>query len=122
PRGVAEVPTPAGADIAGVQWMKVATPDVGAMLIAIARPSGGGPFPALLILRGTHGCGGEYVRLAQAMARNGIVGVAACWFAPGSGEGMRFITPIPCAGAPGMTGPSPTGAPRSGGALVQAGA
>jgi dienelactone hydrolase len=120
PPVVTEVPAPAGADIAGVQWMKVATPDVGAMLIAIARPSGVGPFPALLILHGTHGFGREYVRLAQAMARNGIVGVAACWFAPGSGEGMRFITPIPCAGAPAMTAPSSPAAHGRVDALLQA--
>ena len=117
---VTEVPAPAGADIAGVQWMKVATPDVGAMLMAIARPSGAGPFPALLILHGTHGFGREYVRLAQAMARNGIIGVAACWFGPGSGEGKRFITPIPCAGAPAMTAPSSPAAHGRVEALLQA--
>jgi dienelactone hydrolase len=120
PPVVTEVPPPAGADIAGVQWMKVATPDVGAMLIAVARPSGAGPFPALLILHGTHGFAQEYVRLAQAMARNGIVGVAACWFGPGSGVGMRFITPIPCAGAPAMTAPSSPAAHGRVDALVQA--
>jgi len=120
PPVVTEVPAPAGADIPGVTWMKVATPDVGAMLIAVTRPSGVGPFPALLILHGTHGFGREYVRLAQAMARNGIVGIAACWFGPGSGEGMRFITPIPCTGAPAMTAPSSAAAHGRVDALLQA--
>jgi len=103
---VTELAPPAGADIDGVQWLKVATSDEGSMLIAVARPADSGPFPAVLILHGTHGFGREYVRLAQSMARNGIVGVAACWFGPGSGAGMRFITPVPCAGAPAMTAPS----------------
>lgn len=120
PPVVTEVPAPAGADVAGVTWMKVATPDVGSMLIAVTRPSGVGPFPALLILHGTHGFGQEYVRLAQAMARNGIVGVAACWFGPGTGAGMRFITPIPCAGAPAMTAPSSPAAHGRVDALLQA--
>jgi len=120
PPVVTEVHAPAGADIDGVTWMKVATPDVGSMLIAVARPSSAGPFPALLILHGTHGFGQQYVRLAQAMARNGIVGVAACWFGPGSGEGMRFITAIPCAGAPAMTAPSSPAAHARVDALLQA--
>lgn len=118
--GVTEVASPADPDFDGVQWMKVATPDEGAMLIAVARPSGDGPFPALLILHGTHGFGREYVRLAQALARNGIVGIAACWFGPGSGAGMRFITPIPCAGAPAMTAPSSPAAHARVEALMQA--
>jgi dienelactone hydrolase len=117
---VTEVASPAGADFDGVQWMKVATPDEGAMLIAVARPSGNGPFPALLILHGTHGFGREYVRLAQALARNGIVGIAACWFGPGTGAGMRFITPVPCAGAPAMTAPSSPAARARVEALMQA--
>src|SRR4029450_4453816 len=58
--GLAQQRAPGGADIDGVQWLKVATSDEGSMLIAVARPADSGPFPAVLILHGTHGFGREY--------------------------------------------------------------
>jgi hypothetical protein len=46
---------PAGTETLKVQWFRVVVPDRGAMLAAVARPSGAGPFPVVLILHGTHG-------------------------------------------------------------------
>jgi dienelactone hydrolase len=84
-----------------VQWVQITTPGAGAMIAAIARPQGPGPFPAVIILHGSHGFAQEYVRLARDLAREGILAVAACWFSGGQGAGVRFVTPIPCpAGSP----------------------
>jgi hypothetical protein len=38
---------------------------LGVILVAVARPSGEGPFPTILLLHGSHGFAQEYVRLAQ---------------------------------------------------------
>ena len=117
---VSATEAPAGAETLAVQWVKMAAPDSGAMIAAIARPEGAGPFPAVLILHGTHGFALEYVQLAQAMARRGVVGVAACWFAGGRGAGSRFITPIACPNAPPLSAASSDTAQRAVGALVRA--
>lgn len=82
-----------------VTWLRVPT-DSGVVRVAVAMPKGTGPFPAIVILHGTHGFAEEYVKLARRFAQNGIVGVAACWFAGRRGEGVRFITPIDCNDAP----------------------
>jgi dienelactone hydrolase len=70
------------------------------MRIAVARPTGSGPFPAVIILHGTHGFAREYVQLAHDLATHGIVGVAACWFSGRRGTGIQFITPLECPKAP----------------------
>ena len=82
-----------------VSWLRVRT-DSGVILAAVARPRGAGPFPALIILHGTHGFAEEYVQLARDMARRGVLGVAACWFEGHRGQGTRYITPIECPGGP----------------------
>src|SRR5688572_17108364 len=82
-----------------VSWLHVRT-DSGVILAAVVRPSGAGPFPALILLHGTHGFAEEYVQLARDMARRGVLGVAACWFEGHRGAGTRYITPIECAGGP----------------------
>ena len=99
--GVAKSPSVSQAQTASdpVSWMHVKT-DSGVMLAAVARPSGPGPFPALIILHGTHGFAEEYVQLARDMARRGVLGVAACWFEGHRGAGTRYITPIKCASGP----------------------
>jgi dienelactone hydrolase len=102
---VAESTPPAGAEGLAVTWKTVTVPNLGVMLIAVARPSGEGPFPAVLVLHGTHGFAHEYLRLAQALARQGQLAVAACWFTGGGGPGARFVTPIVgCPDAPAMSG------------------
>ena len=93
---VSATEAPAGIELRAVRWVRIATPGVGVMLAAVARPDGSGPFPAVLILHGSHGFAREYVHLAQDLASDGIVGVAACWFRGGTGAGLRFITPIEC--------------------------
>src|SRR5687767_12486797 len=56
---------PPGTEALTVQWVHVAAPGVGVMLAAVARPSGAGPFPIVLLLHGSHGFAQEYVRLAR---------------------------------------------------------
>lgn len=95
--GVSQAPVRTPLD--SVSWLHIRT-DSGVILAAVARPSGAGPFPALIILHGTHGFAEEYVQLARDMARRGVLGVAACWFEGHRGAGTKYITPIECAGAP----------------------
>jgi dienelactone hydrolase len=67
------------------------------MRAAIARPSGTGPFPAVLVLHGTHGFARQYVEWAHELSRNGFIVVAGCWFSGGGGPGASEVTPpIPC--------------------------
>lgn len=82
-----------------IEWITVKT-DSGIVHAAVAMPAGKGPFPAIIILHGTHGFAQEYVQLARQFANNGFVGIAACWFAGRKGEGVRFITPIDFQDAP----------------------
>lgn len=91
---------PAGTETLQLQWIKVAGPAKSVMLAAVARPKGKGPFPTVVILHGSHGFALEYVHLAQALAHEGILAVAACWFSGGGGVGASFITSIDCPDAP----------------------
>lgn len=84
---------PAGTETVPVTWISVAVPDLGVMRAAVARPSGTGPFPAVLILHGTHGFARQYVEWANALSRGGVIAVAACWFSGGAGAGMNEVTP-----------------------------
>jgi len=43
---------PPGTEALMVQWVHIAAPGVGVMLAAVARPSGAGPFPTVLLLEG----------------------------------------------------------------------
>ena len=80
-----------------MKWVRVAVPDLGVMWAAIARPSGTGPFPAVLLLHGTHGFVRQYVEWANDLARGGFIAVAGCWFSGGGGAGANDVTPpIPC--------------------------
>jgi len=88
---------PAGTETLPVKWATVAVPNLGVMRAAVARPSGTGPFPAVLILHGTHGFARQYVEWANDLARGGFIAVAACWFSGGGGAGAYAVTPpIPC--------------------------
>ena len=88
---------PAGTEALPVKWVSVAVPDLGVMRAAIARPSGTGPFPAVLVLHGTHGFARQYVEWANDLARGGFIAVAGCWFSGGGGAGANDVTPpIPC--------------------------
>lgn len=88
---------PAGTETLPVQWVSIAVPDLGVMRAAVARPAGTGPFPAVLVLHGTHGFARQYVEWASELARGGFIAVAACWFSGGGGAGVNAVTPpIPC--------------------------
>jgi dienelactone hydrolase len=117
---VTEIAAPAGTESLAVRWVKVVTPHEGTLLAAVAMPERSGPFPAVLILHGTHGFAAEYVQLARALARRGFVGVAACWFSGGRGAGMRFITPIAWPDAPALSAASSDTAQHAVEALVRA--
>jgi len=111
---------PAGVSMPGVSWVSIDAPGGGQMRAAMARPAGPGPFPAVILLHGSHGFAVEYVDLAKALAGGGFIAVAPCWFTGGGGAGGRFVTPIPCPDAPPMLEP---GSPEAGGridALVRA--
>ena len=118
---VSSVDAPAGTETLAVQWVKVSVPGVGVMLAAIARPSGRGPFPSVILLHGTHGFAQQYVQLAEDLARNGLLAVAPCWFSGGGGPGTQFVTPpIACPDAPALTAPGSPEAVRTVDALVRA--
>ena len=101
---------PVGTETLTVQWFKVVVPDRGAMLAAVARPPGAGPFPVVVVLHGTHGFARQYVDLAQDLARGGFLAVAGCWFsgaenpnrlAPRQGASVNAVSPpISCPEAP----------------------
>ena len=97
PPTVTATDAPAGTETLPVKWVSVRVPDLGAMRAAVARPSGTGPFPVVLLLHGTHGFARQYVEWANDLARAGFLTLAACWFSGGGGAGTRTVTaPIPC--------------------------
>ena len=111
---------PAGAERLKAQWISITLPDAAGLIAAVARPSGTGPFPSILLLHGSHGFAQEYVRLAQDLAGGGLLSVAACWFREGGGAGTRFITPIVWPNAPPRPDPLSDEAMQTVSALVQA--
>jgi dienelactone hydrolase len=120
PPGVVALEPPAGVDIPQVQWITVTAPGYGAMLAAVARPSGAGPFPVVVVLHGSHGFGREYVDLAKALSRGGLIAVAACWFSGKVGTGTDFITSIDWPGLPSRPQPDSDGPLPAIDALVDA--
>ncbi len=112
--------TPRGMEAKSVQWVKISAPGVGVMLAAVARPAGPGPFPAAILLHGTHGFAPQYVQLAEELARGGLIAVAACWFAGGGGSGAGAVSaPIDCPEAPPMPVATTPEAVQIVGALVK---
>ena len=92
---------PKGTEMLPVKWVTVTVPDLGVMRAAVARPAGGGRFPAVLVLHGTHGFARQYVEWASSLARAGFIAVAACWFSGGGRDGANEVTPpIPCPDIP----------------------
>jgi len=118
---VSSVKAPAVAGHYAVDWASIRAPAVGTMLAAVARPAGNATFPAVILLHGTHGFAPEYVQLAVDLAQQGVIAVAPCWFAGGSGAGSAFVSaPIPCPEAPPMPSPITVEAFRTIQALVAA--
>jgi dienelactone hydrolase len=111
---------PVGTEAMPVTWVRVAVPDLGVMRAAVARPSGTGPFPAVLLLHGTHGFSRQYVEWAHDLTSGGFIVVAACWFAGGGGADANNVTPIPCPEIPPLGSGEYPGAVQLVDALVQA--
>lgn len=112
---------PSGAELIAVEWRSVQASGGGTILMAVAYPNGEGPWPAVVILHGTHGFAREYVQLAKDISRDGVVAVAACWFAPGQGLGERFVSAMDCpAGTPRISPHQSQEAMRTIGAVVRA--
>ena len=107
-------------DALGVRWVQVQARGMGTLSAAVARPRGHGPFPAIVILHGSHGFAREYVDLARTFARSGFVAIAGCWFSGRKGAGTRFITPIECPDAPPLSAASSDTAFQAVEALVRA--
>jgi dienelactone hydrolase len=107
-------------DSLGIRWVQVHVGSMGTLSAVVARPLGDGPFPAIVILHGSHGFAREYVDLARTFARAGWVAVAGCWFSGGRGAGTRFITPIECPDAPPISAASSDTAFQAVEALVRA--
>ena len=103
-----------------VRWLKADVKGMGALSVAVLKPEGQGPFPAVVILHGTHGFGREYVEIARSLARDGMVAVTGCWFKGGYGAGTSFITPIECSDAPPLSAASSDTAFLAVSALVDA--
>ena len=117
---VSPADAPTGGETLAVQWIKVAAPGLGTIVAAVARPPGAGPFPAVVLLHGSHGFAQQYVQLTQELARGGLLAVAACWFSRGGGAGSRFVTPIDCPEGPPMPKADSPEALQTVDALVQA--
>src|SRR4029450_6978862 len=112
---------PPGTEARAGEWVEIAPPGVGTMRAAVARPAGRGPFPAIVLLHGTHGFAPEYVQLAHAPARGGGVAVAPCWFKGGGGPGAGAVSaPIACPQAPPLPDATSPGALRTVTALMAA--
>jgi dienelactone hydrolase len=104
-----------------VRWETVDIPEVGLVRLAVARPPGPGPFPSVIILHGSHGFAREYVELADELARDGMLAIAACWFSGGHGAGRLLVTPLACPdGTPARPMASSDQALRTVDALVRA--
>jgi carboxymethylenebutenolidase len=120
PPVVSTAGVPPGTEALRVEWVRLPVPRLGVLLAAVARPTGAGPFPVVVLLHGSHGFAHEYVRLAQDLAGGGVLAVAACWFQGAAGSGASFITPIGCPEAPPMPGASSPQAIQTLEALMQA--
>ena len=96
PPTVTATDAPAGTEALPVTWISVAVPGLGVMRAAVARPAGTGPFPAVLVLHGTHGFARQYVEWANDLSRGGFIAVAACWFSGSGGDAKAVTPPIPC--------------------------
>lgn len=104
---VSKTDAPSGLESVALDWIQVDTPANGTLLAAISLPKGHGPFPAVLIVHGSHGFAREYLHLAREISTQGFIAIAACWFRGGIADGGDVSEPIDCPGArPIPMGPS----------------
>lgn len=100
------------AQAVSTDWIDIAMPPEYALRAIVARPSGAGPFPVVVILHGSGGFADAYARLAEQFAQAGFLALAGCWF-PGNqypGAGRRpspLGENIPCPSAPPFQGVQP---------------
>ncbi len=72
-------PAPTGG--AAHRWIEVPGPDRATLRAVAIWPEGTAAVPVVLVLHGTEGFLEQDVRLAEAFAQAGFLGVAGCWFA-----------------------------------------
>jgi carboxymethylenebutenolidase len=98
-RSASDIQPPAGTEDLVAEWISIPHNEH-TIPAAIVRPEGRGPFPAVIVVHGSHGLAREYMRLARDLSQAGRVAIVPCWFSGGAGEGVGFVTPIACPGAP----------------------
>jgi dienelactone hydrolase len=93
--------SPATVDRISANLVDVPMPNGKAGRAYIARPTAGGPFPAVVLLHGTNGFSVPPALLAEDFAAAGFVAIAACWF-KGNHLPPGFRTPpnLPCPEGP----------------------
>ncbi len=97
PLWAASVPPEGGTSVQGAQWVRFPGPGGTQMYAAVFRPSGAGPFPAVVVLHGTEGFRATHdiQFAADVSASGGLVTVAACWFGGNwSGAGPNADAPV----------------------------
>ncbi|MGE3855610.1 MAG: dienelactone hydrolase family protein, partial [Dehalococcoidia bacterium] len=79
---------------AGGEWIAIAAPEGRTILARVSRPTGTGPFPAVVPLHSQTGFSTEYLALGDEIARAGFVTVTGCWFG-GHYDGTATVDPPP---------------------------
>jgi len=85
---------PRGAVPATGEWIAIAAPEGKTIMARVLRPSGDGPFPAVVLLHSQTGFSNAYITLGEEFARAGFVTVVGCWFA-GHYDGTTTADPPP---------------------------
>lgn len=71
---------PSGAVAGSPEWIRVTAPGGKAILANVIRPSGSGPWPAVVLLHGQSGFSNAYLSLGAEIAQSGFVAIVGCWF------------------------------------------
>src|SRR5574337_294808 len=78
-------------EFAAAQWVTIEGGENRKFLTAIFRPSGAGPFPAVVVLPGSDGLMDYYLPVAEDLAKAGFVAVIGCYQAgSASTQGTRL--------------------------------
>ena len=120
PPVVTATDAPAGTEVLPATWVSVAVPDLGVMHAAVARPSATGPFPAVLVLHGTHGFAQQYVAMGERLGARWLHRRGRMLVFRNGGAAVNEVTPIPCPEIPPLAAGEYPEAARIADALVKA--